>query len=246
MTEMLVSIYRLVEGVGAALTRDLGRWPIQAVLFLSFTGCLAGILAFRGNPASCTTERRAARHRAMLYWVSLLPSIAWYVLPFLPQTRFRSLMDGASSGDALVIIAGSIGAVVAIWNSVAAMRVVAENGRATGPAMVDFLQPSCLLETGAYERVRHPMFLHDFVTHAGLSVATGALTTVVLLPLYFLISATFNLVEEKCVLEPRFREAFEAYRRKTPGYMTSSGSIALIMLGAAVAVLASSSGEFRK
>ncbi len=246
MAETLSRGYQLVERVSAEVVEDLGRWPIQAVLIVSLVGCLAGVMAFRGNPASCEKERKSARYRAILYWASLLPSIAWYVLPFLHQARFRSLADGVASGDRLFVAVGSIGAAVAIWNCVAAMRVVTVNRKATGPAMVDFLQPACLLDAGPYARVRHPMFVHDFLTHAGLTVAVGALTTVVLLPLYFVFSAIFNVVEEKWVLQPRFQAAFDIYRRKTPGYMTRSGLIVIAVLGTAVAVLVASWDTFHQ
>jgi len=222
MTEAPTATLTLLKGVANAIVQDLLHWPIQLALALSAIGCLAGILAFRRNGAAIGTKPQASSVRTMLYWVSLLPSFAWYVLPFLPQARFPSLLDGLQSGNSLTLIVGLVGAAVAIWNAVAAMRVVAENGKATGPAMVDFLQPAYLLEKGPYARVRHPMFLHDFLTHAGLVVATGALTTFALLPLYFLCSAAFNLAEETWVLKPRFAGAFVAYKQRVPGCMTAS------------------------
>jgi protein-S-isoprenylcysteine O-methyltransferase Ste14 len=238
MSEALNAASNLLAALAAAVTQDLLSWPIQLALLLSVVGCIAGVFAFRQNPLATETKSKAIRHRAVLYWISLLPSIVWYVLPFLPQTRFPSLVDGVSARNELALGVGLAGAAVAIWNAAAAMRVVAENGKATGPAMVDFLQPACLLDKGPYARVRHPMFLHDFLAHTGLAVAVGALTTCVLLPVYFALSAVFNVVEEKWVLQPRFGAAFEVYQRSVPGYLTPSTAlaIAILLIGAAVSV----------
>ncbi len=156
MTEALTAASILLNGAANVIAQDLQHWPIQLALALSVIGCLAGILAFRRNGASIGTKPQASPGRAVLYWVSLLPSFAWYGLPFLPQARFPSLIDGVRSGNSLTLAVGLVGAAVAIWNGVAAMRGVAENGKATGPAMVDFLQPAYLLDKGPYARVRHP------------------------------------------------------------------------------------------
>jgi protein-S-isoprenylcysteine O-methyltransferase Ste14 len=238
MSEALGPMSNVLAALATAVTQDLLSWPMHLALLLSVVGCFAGILAFRQNPLARETKSKAIRHRAVLYWISLLPSIVWYVLPFLPQARFPSLVDGLSGRNWLALGVGLAGAAVAIWNAVAAMRVVTENGKATGPAMADFLQPACLLNKGPYARVRHPMFLHDFLTHTGLAVAAGALTTCVLLPVYFALSAVFNLVEERWVLQPRFGAAFEVYQRSVPGYMNLSTAlaIAILFIGAVVSV----------
>jgi protein-S-isoprenylcysteine O-methyltransferase Ste14 len=238
MSEVRGAASEFFAKLATAIAQDLLAWPVQLALLLSAIGCIAGVLAFRENPLVNEMTPKALRHRTILYWVSLLPSIVWYVLPFLPQARFPSLVDGLSVRNGLALGVGLAGAAVAIWNAVAAMRVVAENGKATGPAMVDFLQPAYLLDKGPYARVRHPMFLHDFLTHAGLAVAAGALTTCALLPIYFALSAVFNVVEERWVLQPRFGAAFEVYQRNVPGYMTPSTAAALMTLiaGAAVSV----------
>jgi protein-S-isoprenylcysteine O-methyltransferase Ste14 len=130
----------------------------------------------------------------------------------------------------LPLTIGLAGAAAFVWYGSCALRVVRENGMATGHAMVDFLQPSHLLVEGAYARVRHPMFLCDFLAHSGLAVAAGALTTFALLPVYFALSAMFNAAEERWVLKPSFGETFERYRTRVPGYMTRGAALVLCLL----------------
>jgi len=228
-----LSIVNILWEVTISVFYDLRSWPIFLVLLLTIIGCLAGIGSFYRGNVEPQENPHASRIRLILYWISLLPSIVWYVLPFLPQSRFPSLLVGVQSADKYALFVGCFGTVVALWGGFRAMKIVGENGKATGPVMVDFLKPTRLLEEGSYARVRHPMFLFDFFTHAGVAVATGALTTFLLLPLYFLCSAIFNFAEEKWVLKPRFTDTFVAYKQRVPGYMTLPIAVILLILGVA-------------
>lgn len=208
-----------------------GSWSVCAAIILSLAGTAAGILSFRN---AHETGGHGARLRTVLYWTSLLPSVCWYVIPFLEQPRFPSLREGIATGNLLHLATGAIGLATCLVYGCLAMKVVHENGKATGDVMVDFLQPSTLLSAGHYGRVRHPMFLFDFMTHAGLAVCCGALAGALLLPIYFAMSALICHAEEKWVLEPRFGERFIRYRTAVPGYMTTrEAGMSLFLAGMA-------------
>ena len=203
---------------------------IVVTIFLSIVGTLAGILGFVGSNDAMAKQRKGNWLRACLYWVSMLPSVCWYIFPLLPQPRFPSLWSGVTTGNPTHLTVGVLSGLVTILYGWRALIVVSENGRATGKAMVDFLHPRQLLTKGAYRRVRHPMFLSDFITHVGLAVCTGALMALVLMPLYFLMSAGICYAEERWVLRPVFGPAYEQYMSVVPGYMGVQELIVLIML----------------
>ena len=218
----------LLENYAAITATHGGDWSIQVIALLISLGCaVAGYATFwlgRREPP----PRRLC---GVLYWISLLTSLIWYVMPFLPQPRFPSLPEGIEQTSAIGLAVGLIGLAMALVYGVQALRTVRSNQTATGAGMRDFLTPSTLLTDGPYGRVRHPMFLGDFLAHLGVSLATGALFTTLLLPLYFAISAGFNLAEERWVLRPRFGQTFQEYQAAVPFAITPR-TAAVLALGA--------------
>lgn len=243
MSETLDTFSQTALFLVGRVAEDVSSPAVLSVLAISLLGVSSGLLAFRRNDvAAATVPKVAGTARTLLYWLSLLPSALWYVFPFLPQARFPSLYEGLSQGRTMALIVGLAGGLVFVWYGLRALRIFRENQDATGAAMVDFLRPSRLLVDGGYARVRHPMFLYDFLAHSGLAVAAGALTTLALLPLYFLFSAAFNVVEERWVLAPRFGDAFDRYRARVPGYMTREGGVILSLLALGAVYLAQWAG----
>lgn len=223
----------LLENYAAITATHGGDWSIQVIALLISLGCaVAGYATFwlgRREPP----PRRLC---GVLYWISLLTSLIWYVMPFLPQPRFPSLPEGIEQTSAIGLAVGLIGLAMALVYGVQALRTVRSNQTATGAGMRDFLTPSTLLTDGPYRRVRHPMFLGDFLAHLGVSLATGALFTTLLLPLYFAISAGFNLAEERWVLRPRFGQTFQEYQAAVPFAITPR-TAAVLALGALLFVV---------
>jgi len=223
----------LLENYAAIAVTHGDEWSIQVIALLISLACaVAGYATFwlgRREPP----PRRLC---GLLYWISLLTSVIWYVMPFLPQPRFPSLLDGIQQTSAIGLAVGLIGLVMALFYGVQALRTVRSNQTATGAGMRDFLTPSKLLTDGPYGRVRHPMFLGDFLAHLGVCLATGALFTTLLLPLYFAISAGFNLAEERWVLRPRFGQTFQDYRAAVP-FAVTPRTAAVLALGALLFVV---------
>ncbi len=223
----------LFENYAAIAATHGDEWSIQIIALLISLGCAVG------GYATFWLGRREPPPRGLcgvLYWVSLLTSVIWYVMPFLPQPRFPSLPDGIQQTSAIGLVVGLIGLTITLFYGVQALRSVRSNQTATGAGMRDFLTPSTLLTDGIYGRVRHPMFLGDFLAHLGLCLATGALFTTLLLPLYFAISSGFNLTEERWVLRPRFGQTFQEYRAAVP-FAVTPRTAAVLALGALLFVI---------
>lgn len=223
----------LLENYAAIAVTHGDEWSIQVIALLTSLGCaVAGYATFWLGRREPPPKRLCGA----LYWISLLTSVIWYVMPFLPQPRFPSLLEGIEQTSAIGLAVGLIGLAMALVYGVQALRTVRSNQTATGAGMRDFLTPSTLLTDGPYGRVRHPMFLGDFLAHLGVSLATGALFTTLLLPLYFAISAGFNLAEERWVLRPRFGQTFQEYQAAVPFAITPR-TAAVLALGALLFVV---------
>lgn len=213
-------------------TASAHAWLLQAAgAAVGLFGVALAIPAFRraGGGAASTLQRAA-------YWGSLSTSWVWYVMPLLPQPRFAALPQLLQRpGDLWAWAIALAGLALALYGGRAAMQTVAANLQATGPAMRDFRNPAHLLMSGPYAQRRHPMFLYDFLCHAGLVLAAGATLTMLLLPLYWLQSAAFNLIEERWVLAPRFGAAFADYRARVPFALTRGVAALLVAVAAAFA-----------
>jgi protein-S-isoprenylcysteine O-methyltransferase Ste14 len=223
----------LIENYTAIAASYSGEWSIQITALLISIGCaLAGYTAFWLGQRESSSKRLCAA----LYWVSLMTSLIWYVMPFLPQPRFTSLSEGFVQSSIIGLTVGLAGTAMSLFYGFQALRTVRSNLAATGTGMRNFLTPSSLLIDGPYRHIRHPMFLGDFITHLGVCLATGALFTTPLLPLYFAISAGFNLAEERWVLQPRFGQAFKNYQATVPFAVTPRTALA-IAIGALLFII---------
>lgn len=216
----------LLENYTAIAASHGGDWSIQIIALSISIGCaVAGYATFWLGQRESPPKRLCGA----LYWISLLTSVVWYVMPFLPQPRFPSLSEGIQQASATGLTIGLVGVVMALFYGIKALRTVRSNMTATGAGMREFLAPSTLLTDGHYGHIRHPMFMGDFLTHLGVCLATGALFTTPLLPLYFAISAGFNLAEERWVLRPRFGRAFQDYRAAVPFAVTPRTAVVLAL-----------------
>jgi protein-S-isoprenylcysteine O-methyltransferase Ste14 len=214
----------LIENYTAIAVSHGVDWHIQIIALLLSIGCaVAGYATFWLGQRESSSKRLCD----VLYWISLLTSVIWYVMPFLPQPRFTSLHEGIMQASIIGMTVGLAGTAMALFYGFQALSTVRSNLTATGTGIQNFLAPSTLLINGPYRRIRHPMFLGDFLTHLGVCLATGALFTTPLLPLYFAISAGFNLAEERWVLQPRFGEDFKNYQATVPFAVTPRSALTM-------------------
>ena len=75
-------------------------------------------------------------------------------------------------------------------------------------------RPAGVVSTGAYQYVRHPLYLGSIMFYLGLAVSTASLFSLVLVVLIFIFYNFIASYEEK-LLEDRFHEEYRNYRKRT-------------------------------
>ena len=83
-------------------------------------------------------------------------------------------------------------------------------------------RPSCVVSTGAFRYVRHPLYLGSIMFYLGLSVSTASLFALVLVVVIFLFYNHIASFEEK-LLEDRFPEEYTNYKKRTRRWMPMIG-----------------------
>ena len=74
--------------------------------------------------------------------------------------------------------------------------------------------PSGVVSTGAFQYVRHPLYLGSIMFYLGLAVSTASLFSLVLVVLIFIFYNFIASYEEK-LLEDRFHEEYRNYKKRT-------------------------------
>ena len=78
---------------------------------------------------------------------------------------------------------------------------------------------SALVTDGVYRWSRNPMYLGWLPILAGWAVYLQHPLTLVMVPLFALYLARFQIVPEERAMEARFGEAFRAYRQRVPRWL---------------------------
>ena len=93
----------------------------------------------------------------------------------------------------------------------------------SGHAVVSHGQhPSGVVSTGAFQYVRHPLYLGSIMFYLGLAVSTASLFSLGLVVLIFFFYDYIASYEEK-LLEDRFHEEYRNYKIKTGKWMPRIG-----------------------
>lgn len=181
-------------------------------------------------------RRRGLPPRNMLTALHLLgipTGHVWVVMPWLPQPRL-----GAGDSPLGMFTAGSgalvtalLGLALALYAGVYVVRFMRQNFAVT---LADYAAPSTLLRTGIYAELRHPGVVAMFYLVAGLCVASGAIYTLAMLPLFVGMLWTTTLVEEREVLLPRFGESYRAYAREVSGFFCPKSLAGLAVFACAL------------
>lgn len=89
--------------------------------------------------------------------------------------------------------------------------------------------PTRLLDTGAYARVRHPMYGMFILANAGLGLAANSVYGLCFSLLSLLIYVLNGIFEEKVALFPLFGEGYREYMRRVPvRYLTFGQALLLV------------------
>jgi protein-S-isoprenylcysteine O-methyltransferase Ste14 len=83
-------------------------------------------------------------------------------------------------------------------------------------------RPSSVVSTGAFQYVRHPLYLGSILFYLGLTVSTASLFSLVLVVLIFFFYNYIASYEEK-LLEDRFHEKYRNYKIKTGKWVPMIG-----------------------
>jgi protein-S-isoprenylcysteine O-methyltransferase Ste14 len=83
-------------------------------------------------------------------------------------------------------------------------------------------RPSGVVSTGAFQYVRHPLYLGSIMFYLGLAVATASLFSLVLVVLIFIFYDFIASYEEK-LLQDRFHEEYRNYQKRTGKWLPMIG-----------------------
>jgi protein-S-isoprenylcysteine O-methyltransferase Ste14 len=83
-------------------------------------------------------------------------------------------------------------------------------------------RPHGILSTGAFQYVRHPLYLGSIMFYLGLAVSTASLVSLALVVVIFLFYNYIAGYEEK-LLEQRFDEAYRMYKNRTGKWLPMIG-----------------------
>lgn len=106
-----------------------------------------------------------------------------------------------------------VGAVLALW-SIAAFVV---RGRGTA---APFDPPREFVAAGPYRFVRNPMYVGGFLCLAGWALWVASFGALLIAFAMLVAAHLFVLLYEEPALERRFGDAYRAYRRRTPRWVT--------------------------
>lgn len=142
-------------------------------------------------------------------------SLSWFVMPLLPQPRMPGILDLIQGWDVsyVALATQAYGLFIGVWFFRFTVQSTKSNWSVTYHR---FFAPDRLLTDGRYGIVRHPMLIGDFLCHAGIAVALGAIYTTLLIVIYYVIVEVFIEIQERYVLYPKFGDEYRAYAKQTP------------------------------
>lgn len=155
----------------------------------------------------------------------------WLVMPWLPQPRAGAggVFSMFSSSPAHVL-AAVLGTAIAIYAGMYVFRFVRENLAVT---LNDYSKPQKLLRVGIYAELRHPGVVANFFLVGGLSLATGAVYTLLMLPIFMSMLWITTRIEERVVLLPQFGSEYAAYSREVHGFACAKSVMGTVILAGA-------------
>jgi protein-S-isoprenylcysteine O-methyltransferase Ste14 len=136
----------------------------------------------------------------------LLIFVPWTVMPFLTQPRFVDPLRTWTlfSGILLFIAAVLLG----VWSTPFIFPAAKKGG--------DELDPEFLVVKGPYEWVRHPQYITGILALIGLDLLLGAMYSLLLSPIFYLLFRFEAYLEESRVLEPKFGDEFRQFKKRVP------------------------------
>jgi protein-S-isoprenylcysteine O-methyltransferase Ste14 len=184
------------------------------------------VVSWLGIPMGWLAGHRGQRHitqplGAIITNAGVLIIIGpWVIMPFLAQPRFvGSLRTGTFAIGILLLVAAAL---METW----AMPFIFPAAKKGG----DELNPEFLVVKGPYRWVRHPQYAAGVVAMIGLALLRGAMYSLLLSPICYLLFRFEAYLEESRVLEPKFGDEFRRFKEKVPtAFFGRIGTIILIL-----------------
>ncbi len=134
-------------------------------------------------------------------WLALFAGLAWTQARLLPTGGFHGWAD---TPGAVLIGAGLV-----------LMALAFIEFRRHRTTVIPHQEASALITSGIYRVSRNPIYLADALILAGLSLRWGALSGVILVPVFMAVISRRFIGPEEERLRRRFGPAFEAWAART-------------------------------
>lgn len=166
-------------------------------------------------------QRRISGHlgSAVTYVAIAIGGMAWITMPLLEQPRFigSPRMGLGVVGTSLV----AAGVILWGWSARTLVPSVGWN---------DEINPQYLVTHGPYRRMRHPIYVGVVTLMVGWILLNGALYSLLLCPIFYLLFRFEAYLEESRVLGPKFGHEFQQYKEQVPAFFGRVGMAILTLI----------------
>lgn len=198
--------------------------PIQVLLVV--TSWL--MIPFAWLPGHGGQRRIGGRLGSAVTYVAIaVGGLCWITMPLLVQPRFVGLLRARMSVAGGVLVA--TGVILWGWSV-----------RHLEPSVgwSDEINPKYLVTEGPYRWMRHPIYVAGVILIVSWILLNGAIYSLLLCPIFYLLFRFEAYLEERLVLRPKFGDEFQDYKEQVQAFFGRVGTaiLTLIYLLLAVAV----------
>lgn len=145
--------------------------------------------------------------------------LAWITMPLLAQPRFvGSLRIGLGAAGVLLVATGAI-----LWGW--SIRFLQPS-----VGWSDEINPKYLVTQGPYKRMRHPIYVGVVILIVGWILLNGALYSLLLCPILYLLFRFEAYLEESRVLGPKFGHELQQHKEQVPAFFGRVGTATLSLI----------------
>lgn len=163
------------------------------------------------------------------YVAIAIGGLCWITMPLLAQPRLVGLLRiGLGVAGVLFVATGAT-----LWGW--SVRLLEPS-----VGWSDEINPEYLVTEGPYRWTRHPVYVAAAILMVGWILLNGALYSLLLCPIFYLLFRFEAHLEERLVLGPKFGDEFERYKEQVPvffgRFVTTILTLAYLLFIVAVAL----------
>jgi protein-S-isoprenylcysteine O-methyltransferase Ste14 len=159
---------------------------------------------------------------------ALVMIVPWIVMAFLTQPRFVEPLRTWTLFSGILLFTSA--ALLGGWSTPFIFPAAKKGG--------DELNPEFLVVKGPYQYVRHPQYVTGILAIIGLDLLLGAVYSLLLSPIFYLLFRFEAYLEESRVLEPKFGDEFRQFKKRVPtAFFGRIGTAILLLMYLAFALL---------